>query len=120
MAVGKKKNFPAPIVPMGIAESYDREVWDNNPKGVLPLPGKGTDPSEYNRNGVNAGRKMCFPKRIGRGESPNDFGLVNVVTANGTASSRGQGSNQEYYWSDGLDGRWNGNREWDGGNRTGE
>lgn len=122
MTVGKRKNFPAPLVAMGVAESSDRER--NNPhddnKGVIDLPGGRTDPSEYNRNGVNAGKKMCFASRIAEGESPNKFGGVNVITANGVASSRGEGSNQEYNWSNGTDGRWNGNRNWQGGNRTGE
>lgn len=121
MTVGKRKNLPAPLVAMDAPESWDREHWDNNPDGVIDLPGEGTDPSKYNRNNVNAGRKMCFPQRIARGESPNDFGMANVVTANGTASSRGEGSNQEYNWSDGLDGAWNRNRGWGkGSNRTGE
>lgn len=121
MTVGVKKNLTMPIVSMGILESPDRER--NNPnddnKGVLNLPGEGTDPSSYNRNGVNAGKKMCFPKRVANGESPN-IGDVYCHTANGVSSSRGQGHNQEYNWSDGTDGRWSGNRNWPGGNRTGE
>ena len=119
MAVGNKKKFPSPVVPMSVPEASKRD-WDCNPDGVLPLPGNGTDPSDYNNNGISAGRKMCFPSRIGRGESPNDFGYVNTVTVNGTGSSRGQGSNQEYNWSDGTDGYFNKNREWPGGNRTSE
>lgn len=123
MAVGKKKNFPAPLVAMSVAESYDRE--HNNPNddniGVSPLPGNGTDPSEYNKNGITdkSQKKMCFSSMIAEGESPNR-GDVNTVTPNGTGSSRGEGHNQEYNWSNGTDGRWNGNRGWRGGNRTGE
>lgn len=122
MAVGKKKNFPAPLVPMGVAESYEREEMDNNPDGVLPLPGEGTDPSEYNDGSPRSGtKKLCFHSLVAEGESPNKFGGVNTVTANGVASSRGEGHNQEYNWSKGLSGRWNKNRDWGkGSNRTGE
>jgi len=125
MAVGDKKKFPAPLVPMSVAESYDRE--HNNPNddniGVIPLPGNGTDPSQQNYNGVTNGSnasKFCFHSLVAEGESPNK-GDVNVITVNGVASSRGEGHNQEYNWSKGTDGRWGGNRNWGkGANRTGE
>lgn len=124
MTVGKRKSLPAPLVPMSVRESYDREHDNPNDdtNGVIPLPGDYTDPSEYNKNGITdkSSKKMCFPSHVARGESPNGFGFVNTVTVNGTGSSRGQGSNQEYNWSDGLSGRWNGNRNWPGGNRTSE
>lgn len=124
MAVGKKKNFTMPLVPMGTAESSDRE--NNNPNddnyGVLPLPGNGTDPSQHNTNGVTNGSnssKFCFHSLVADGESPKK-GDVYTVTANGTGSSKGEGYNQEYNFSEGLSGRWNGNRGWKGGNRFGE
>lgn len=118
--MAKKKIVEIVASPM---MSWDQNWSDNNPDGVLNLPGEGTDPSETNKNGITnkSGKKMCFPSMLGETESPNKFGGVNTITANGVASSRGEGHNQDYNWGGNTGGIWNKNRGWGkGANRTGE
>lgn len=112
----KKKIIEATPAPM----SFERQYSDNNPDGVLLLPGNGTDPSDYNNDSPNTGtKKYCFHSKIGETESPNKFGGVNAITANGVASSRGEGNNNDHNYDEGTDGIWNKNRNWKGGNLTG-
>ena len=99
---------------VGFSFGGEREFSDNNPSGVMDLPNYGTDPANYIKSG-----KMNMPSYVAAGGSPNT-GDVNVVNANGIASSKGQGNNQEYNYWKGTDGLWNKNRDWDGSNRTGE
>ena len=63
---------------------------------------------------------MSFVNNVADGESQNRPD-VNVVTADGIASSTGQGKNCQYNWGDNkLDGEWNSNdKNWLGGNLTG-
>lgn len=97
-------------------EYKKKSVRDNNPKGVIPLPTYDTDPSNQRRRMKG---KLNFGALYGRGESPRDDGQINVVTANGISRSYGGGMNEQYN-ADGIDGEWNQNRGWSGGNRTGE
>lgn len=107
----KKKNMNLPIA---MSSEYTPPVIpDNNPDGPSPLP-------DYNLEGARSMKgKIPFSEWVAQGESAN-IGDVNIVNANGVASSKGQGYNQQYNWHKGTGGIWNEDREWDGGNRTGE
>lgn len=108
--MAKNKDYPSVA---GIMAYVPPPVPDNNPAGPYPLPNDSLN--GYRRK---AGR-ICFAENVGKGESPN-IGDVNVNTANGVASARGQGKNCQYNWgSQGNSGIWNKNEGWDGGNLTG-
>lgn len=106
-----KKKLPL-LIGAAIGE-YNTPVSDNNPDGPYPKP-------DYDLNGCKRYRngKISFVDRVADGESPNK-GDVNMITANGVSSSKGQGKNSEYNWGYGTDGIFNKNRDWDGGNLTG-
>lgn len=113
-----KKTIPGSQIgyPIVIGGEYSPpQIPDNNPDGVMKKPDYSSDPSagNYGKN------KFDFAGLVGKGESPN-VGDVNVITPNGIASSKGQGNNCQYNWWKGNSGIWNKNKEWDGGNRTGE
>lgn len=98
-------------------EYKKKNIRDNNPKGVIPLPTYDTDPLNQRRRIKG---KINFGALYSRGESPREDGLFNNRTANGIARSNGPGLNEQFNWGDGCDGEWNQNRGWPGGNRTGE
>lgn len=105
-----KKKTPLLV---GVAAEYaPPPMSDNNPDGPYPLPDDNLNGCRY-RNG-----KVSFVDRVAAGESPNK-GDVNMITANGVSSSRGQGKNCEYNWGESTDGRWGKNRDWKGANLTG-
>lgn len=65
------------------------------------------------KNGVFAGM-------VSGGESENPKGTA-FVTVNSTSHCYGEGPSLQYNWGPGTSGpRWNDNRGWKGGNRTGE
>ena len=100
-----------------IVEHKNKSFRSNNTKGVIPLPTYDTDPINQKKR-ING--KINFGALYGRGESPREDGLFNFRTSNGIARGQGQGDNQQYNWCDGVDGDWNRNNDWSGGNRTGE
>lgn len=89
-------------------------VRDNNPDGPSNLPNH--EFYAYRRDDLY-GKRICLPNDIGRGEASNG-GDVIVNTANGIANTRGERGLQ-YNFNKGNSGRWNKNRDWDGGNLTG-
>lgn len=120
-----KKTVTTPGSSIGYASTLSEgtkepKLWDNNPDGVLPIPSYSTDPSEgYTHPNVGGTKRLSFTAMLAKGESRED-GDVNVMTADGIASSKGQGSNQQYNFDNGTGNAWNKNRGWDGSNRTGE
>lgn len=119
----KKVTIPGSQIGYGATVSegdVKPKLWDNNPDGVLDLPSDSTDPSKgYTHHNMSGTERLSFTAMIANGESRED-GDVNVNTADGIASSKGQGSNQQYNFDNGTGNIWNKNREWSGGNRTGE
>lgn len=119
----KKVTIPGSQIGYGATVSegdVKPKLWDNNPDGVLDLPSDSTDPSKgYTHHNMGGTERLSFTAMIANGESRED-GDVNVNTADGIASSKGQGSNQQYNFDNGTGNIWNKNREWSGGNRTGE
>lgn len=100
---------------MAVEEYVAPKRSDNNPDGPYPKP-------DYDLNAYQRKEgRICFPCNLGETESPNKTGGVNMVTANGISSSRGQGLNNQFNWGDrGTDGAWNdSDGEWSGGNLSG-
>lgn len=108
--MAKKKSYPVAM------DAYEAPpVPDNNKaSGLLSVPDYSTDPSAGN---YTKGR-FDFAGLVAQGESAN-IGDINVQTANGVSSSKGQGKNCQYNWVNGSDGEWNKNCNWSGGNLTG-
>lgn len=98
---------------MAIGMYQERIIPDNNPSFSSKGP-KDDLNGEYYPEG-----KFDFVGKVEKGESPCAPDTYQV-TANGVSKSRGQGNNAQYNWGDGLDGEWNQNRDWKGGNMTGQ
>jgi len=95
-----------------IATYQPPKLPDNNPDGPSKLP-------DYNLEGArNMKGKIAFSDWVAQGESAN-IGDVNVETANGISSSQGQNKGQRGNWGGCVDGYWNKDGEWVGGNLTG-
>lgn len=105
--MAKKKEMMITAMP------YDyKNRSDNNPDGPSNLPNNDLDGCQYKSG------KMFIPGFLDKGESPNT-GDINLITANGVQSSKGQGKNSQFNWNKGTDGAWNNNEDWAGGNLTG-
>lgn len=85
---------------------------DNNPEGPYPLP-------DWDLNGCESSKKMSFVDMVAKGESVNAPDVI-VQTANGISRTMDEGMNQQYNWGDGTSGEWTNNRNWKGGNLSGE
>lgn len=91
---------------------YERSYSDNNPDGPSRLPDDEINGEMYPKG------KFDFVGLVAKGESPAAPD-VNTVNANGVAKSRGQGKNCQYNYGEDVDGIWNKNSGWSGGNLTG-
>lgn len=106
----RKNKLTLPVLAVEITSA---PMYDNNPSGQSELP-------DDDLCGYRNPNTMNFVDNVADGESPLDND-VNVITANGVSNARGQGKNAQYNWGDGgTDGYWNKNRDWKGGNMTGQ
>jgi len=107
--MAKKKNYP-PVVQFAAYEPPPRP--DNNPSsGLVKKPNYALNGCPYPEG------KMFMPGFVDDGGSPNR-GDVNVITADGVASSKGRDKGRQYNYGFSTDGAWNDN-DFEGGNMTG-
>lgn len=113
--VGSTLGYPTPIS-MGDELAPD---MDNNPAGVIPIPNYSTDPSRgYPSENIGGTKRFSFTELVAKGESRAD-GDVNVNTANGVSSSKGQNKGAQYNYCEQQSGEWGDNQPFDGANITG-
>lgn len=91
---------------------YERTYSDNNPDGPSNLPDDRLEGAMYPKG------KFAFADLVANGESP-EAPDVNTVNANGVARSRDEGRNLQSNWEKDIDGIWNKNKPWKGGNLSG-
>lgn len=114
-----KKKASTPGSPIGyigaaVVGNEPPPVRDNNPDGPSNLPNH--ELYAYRRDDLY-GKRICFPCDIGKAESAGGDD-VNIINSNGIANTKGE-RGMQYNWGKGTDGKWNENKDWDGGNLTG-